>query len=122
MYRANVHHNGTYGVEVATGVNDTPVRTFTTRLEQNYPNPFNPTTRISYEIEQGGTPGKVTLTVYDVTGARVRTLVDQVVKPGVHSAFWDGRNARGESVSSGVYFYRLATPTRALTRKMLLLK
>ena len=122
MYRANVLHNGTYGITVATGAGDEPARTWTTRLEQNYPNPFNPTTKISYEIEQGAGPARVTLEVYDVTGARVRTLVDQVVKPGVHSAVWDGRNARGESVSSGIYFYRLGTPTRALTRKMLLLK
>ena len=119
MYRGNVLHNGTYGVTVPTGTGDQPARAWTTRLEQNYPNPFNPITRIPYEIEA---PGQVTLTVYDVTGARVRTLVDEAAKPGLYSTVWDGRNARGESVSSGIYFYRLATPTRALTRKMVLLK
>jgi hypothetical protein len=122
MYRANVLHNGTHGITVPTAAGDGPARAWTTRLDQNYPNPFNPTTKIAFEIEEGAAPGRVTLAVYDVTGARVRTLVDQVVKPGLHSAVWDGRNSRGETVSSGVYFYRLATPSRALTRKMLLLK
>ncbi|HEX6790585.1 MAG TPA: C25 family cysteine peptidase [Candidatus Krumholzibacteria bacterium] len=120
MYRGNVKHNGHHGVVVATGAGDTPTRHFETRLEQNYPNPFNPVTRIPYEID--GAPGRVTLAVYDVTGARVRTLVDRVLKPGIYSEVWDGRNERGETVSSGVYFYRLSTPSRALTRKMILLK
>jgi hypothetical protein len=120
-YRGNVLHNGRHGVVIATGAGDEPARAWTTRLEQNYPNPFNPSTRIAYEIEAGA-PARVSLTVYDVTGARVRTLVDEVAKPGLHSAFWDGRNANGEAVSSGVYFYRLATPARALTRKMVLIK
>jgi hypothetical protein len=120
-YRGNVMHNGRHGMVIATGAGDGPARAWTTRLDQNYPNPFNPSTRISYEIENGA-PAKVNLTIYDVTGARVRTLVDEVAKPGVYSTSWDGRNANGESVSSGVYFYRLTTPTRALTRKMVLLK
>ena len=121
MYKANVAHNGTYGITIPTGTGDQPARAFTTRLEQNYPNPFNPSTRISYEIE-AGVRGKVTLNVYDVTGARVRTLVDESAKPGLHTVAWDGRNARGEAVGSGIYFYRLSTPARTFTRKMVLLK
>lgn len=120
-YRGNVLHNGVYGVVIPTDVGDGPARAWQTRLEQNYPNPFNPSTRISYEIENGA-PSRVSLTVYDVTGARVRTLVDDTVRPGQYFATWDGRNTHGEAVSSGVYFYRLATPTRTLTRKMVLLK
>jgi hypothetical protein len=120
-YRGNVLHNGLYGVTIPTGTGDQPARAWTTRLLQNTPNPFNPSTRIAYEIEEGA-PARVNLTIYDVTGARVRTLVDEVERPGEHFVLWDGRNAAGDAVGSGVYFYRLATPNRALTRKMVLLK
>jgi hypothetical protein len=122
MYKANVHHNGLYGYQVVTtGVDDTPVRPWTLRLEQNYPNPFNPSTTIGYEVPAGAAQ-RVVVTVYDVTGARVRTLVDAVVKPGHYVAKWDGRNAKGEPLGSGVYFCRMTTPGHALTRKMVLLK
>jgi hypothetical protein len=121
MFHANIHRNGLHGYVVVTSVDDgeTPPRAL--RLEQNYPNPFNPSTRIAYEIA-GGPTDRVLLSVYDVTGARVRTLVDGVVKPGRYVATWDGRNTHGQPVSSGIYFYRLSTPTRSLTRKMVLLK
>jgi len=121
MYKHDPQHTDTYGAIVATGVGDEPTRTFTARLDQNYPNPFNPSTRISYEVEDGA-KGSVTLAVYDVTGARVRTLVDEPARAGVHSITWDGRNTRGQSVGSGIYFYRLTTPARTFTRKMVLLK
>jgi FlgD Ig-like domain len=121
MYKHDAQHSDTYGFSVATAVGDTPARTFTARLDQNYPNPFNPTTRIAYEVEEGAR-GNVTLAVFDVTGARVRTLVDEPARPGLHAIAWDGRNARGETVGSGIYFYRLTTPARTLTRKMVLLK
>jgi hypothetical protein len=121
MYKHDPQHTDTYGVNIATGVGDEPAPTFSTKLDQNYPNPFNPSTRISFEIEDGAR-GNVTLAVYDVTGARVRTLVDGPAHAGAHSITWDGRNARGQSVGSGIYFYRLTTPARTLTRKMVLLK
>jgi flagellar hook assembly protein FlgD len=64
----------------------------------------------------------VSLIVYDVTGARVRTLVDTSVPAGAHSAAWDGRNDSRQPVGSGVYFYRLAIGGKSLTKKMVLLK
>ncbi|HKW14780.1 MAG TPA: C25 family cysteine peptidase [Candidatus Krumholzibacteria bacterium] len=121
MYKHDAQHSDTYGYSVATAVGDAPARTFTARLDQNYPNPFNPTTRIAYEVEEGAR-GNVTLAVFDVTGARVRTLVDEPAKPGAHAITWDGRNNHGDTVGSGIYFYRLTTPARTLTRKMVLLK
>ena len=120
-YKHDAQHTGRYGAFVATDAGDTPARTFTTRLEQNYPNPFNPSTRIGYEVENG-TKGRVTVTVYDVTGARVRTLVNEPAQAGLHTVVWDGRNERGMAVGSGIYFYRLSTPAHTLTRKMVLLK
>jgi hypothetical protein len=89
-------------------------------LSQNYPNPFNPATTIVYTVRRQ-TP--VILRVYDVTGALVRTLVDGVKSPGIdHSIEWDGRNATGQGVASGVYFYRIVAGDYVQTRKMVLLK
>ena len=91
-----------------------------TRLNQNYPNPFNPTTTIGFTLRERS---HVTLRVYNVAGQLVRTLVDEVRASGVsHTVDWDGRDARGTSVASGVYFYRLVTKDATRTRKMVLLK
>jgi hypothetical protein len=92
-------------------------------LFQNYPNPFNPSTTISFVIP--GTPGvsqAVTLTVYELRGRRVRTLIESELEPGTHEIHWDGRNDRGEPVSSGIYLYTLSAGDRLFTRKMAILK
>ncbi len=90
-------------------------------LEANVPNPFNPDTRIAFQVPDGA-PRRVRLVVYDVRGARVRTLVDRVQRGGRFEARWDGRDDRGRRVASGVYFYRLELAGFAATRKMVLLK
>jgi len=88
-------------------------------LEQNYPNPFNPTTQIRY-----GLPAQspVTLTVYNILGQEIARLVDDVEPAGFHVVQWNGQNARGVPVSSGVYFYRITAGRFTDTRKMLLMK
>jgi len=88
-------------------------------LYQNHPNPFNPTTRISFDLDTGG---HVLLVIYDITGARVRTLVDRGMRPGRYAEEWNGRNASGSSVASGVYFYRLIAGKWMQTKKMVLLR
>ena len=89
-------------------------------LQQNYPNPFNPTTTIEFALPQ---PEKVRILVYDVSGNLVRALVDgQQLPQGTHRQSWNGRNDRGEQVSSGMYFYRLQAGKFSQTRKMLLVK
>jgi hypothetical protein len=92
---------------------------FRSRLEQNVPNPFNPTTLISYEV---GDDAGVRLVVFDVSGRRVRTLVDRTQSAGRYQAVWDGRDEAGRTVSSGVYFYRLEAGAFTQTRRMVLLK
>jgi hypothetical protein len=94
-------------------------------LGQNYPNPFNPVTRIDYwvpETKGEGARAPVNLSVYDVRGARVRTLVDGPHAAGRYRVEWDGRDERGVRVGSGVYFYRMSTPRFSDSRKMVLLK
>jgi hypothetical protein len=88
-------------------------------LDQNAPNPFNPTTTIKYAI---AADGPVSLTIYDVGGRRVRTLVDETLRANVYRTTWDGRNDNGASVASGMYFYKLVAGKYTQTRKMMLLK
>jgi hypothetical protein len=88
-------------------------------LFQNVPNPFNPSTRISFSLP---VRTKACLSIYDVHGKLVRTLVDDVLDKGLNERTWDGKDFRGNSVSSGVYFYRLNSGDRTLTKKMILLK
>jgi hypothetical protein len=95
----------------------TPHRTV--ELQQNYPNPFNPATRIDYYVPRNV---YVTMSVYDVAGRHIRTLVDNPVQTGHHSVVWNGVDARGESVSSGVYFYRMIAGDKAITRKLVVVK
>jgi serine protease AprX len=91
-------------------------------LHQNYPNPFNPSTSIRYTVDSRQTSAPITLKVYNIRGQLVRVLVDGEVEPGNYQVVWDGRNDKGEDVSSGIYLYRLAAGERVSTRKMLLLK
>ena len=95
-----------------------------TLLLQNYPNPFNPETWIPYRLSEAA---PVTLSIYDATGQRIRTLLLGVQAAGFYqsrsrAAYWDGRNDLGEQVSSGVYFYQLSTPSEHQIKRMVILK
>ncbi len=83
-------------------------------LFQNYPNPFNPTTNIKFDIPNSGI---VRLTVYDILGKEIATLVNEKLSAGSYSFKWDGA-----SLSSGVYFYKLETDNFSVTKRMVLLK
>ena len=95
-----------------------------TALLPNYPNPFNPETWIPYQVAE---PAEVTLHIYSVNGALVRTLTLGYQPVGIyktrsHAAYWDGRNEQDECVASGVYFYTLSAGNFTATRKMLIQK
>ena len=95
-----------------------------TALLANYPNPFNPETWIPYQLAQ---PADVTVSIYAVDGALVRTLSLGHKATGIYqsrsrAAYWDGKNEVGESVASGVYFYTLTAGDFTATRKMLIRK
>lgn len=90
-------------------------------LSQNYPNPFNPATVIRYSIPKGS-ESRVLLSIYNLHGRLVRTLIDEVKSFGTYSISWDGKDVRGISVSSGLYFYRLQVGDFTSTRKMTLLR
>lgn len=88
-------------------------------LHTNYPNPFNPTTLIKYDLPRAT---EVRITILDVLGRAVRTLVDEKQKAGFHAKLWDGKNEHSALMASGVYFYRLHTPEFSKVRKMTLLR
>lgn len=85
----------------------------------NYPNPFNPSTTISFSLAQ---ESDVELSVFNITGQRVKTLLNGMRETGEHSVIWDGRDESGQTVSSGIYFYRIKTDEFSKTRKMLMMK
>lgn len=94
------------------------------QLLQNYPNPFNPETWIPYQLSVAA---PVSISIYDATGGLVRTLSIGHQSEGFYhnrgrAAYWDGRNTLGESVSSGVYFYQLTTPSFQQTRRLIIVK
>jgi hypothetical protein len=97
------------GGELPTGI----------ELDQNYPNPFNPSTTIRFAITN---PTQVTLDVFDVMGRRVATLVNRELSAGAYNVSWDARNDVGQTVSSGVYLYRLQAGDVVQTKQMTFVK
>ena len=93
-------------------------------LDQNFPNPFNPYTTIRFTVPEMSQGRNVNLTIYDLLGRKVRTLMDAQVGAGVVEVAWDGKDGAGKEVSSGVYFYQLTVDRgkRMETRKMVLIR
>lgn len=100
---------------VATGIENNPVqKPSKVTLDQNYPNPFNPSTNISFGIPQ---TSLVRLTVYDVLGRKVATLIDSKMSAGSHTVRFDANH-----LGSGIYFYRLIAGGQSITKKLTLIK
>ncbi|HEX5131824.1 MAG TPA: FlgD immunoglobulin-like domain containing protein, partial [Candidatus Krumholzibacteria bacterium] len=122
----------TYHYELVVRTRDgdeyrSPSKTVTTdratlELGQNHPNPFNPVTAIPYTLPNGSDAVRVKLMILDVSGRLVRTLVNEDQTGGAREAVWEGKDDRGNPVSSGVYFYVLDVANKRLTRKLVLLK
>lgn len=88
-------------------------------LMQNYPNPFNPNTTISFSLPEAG---EVRLAVFNMLGQKIRTLVSGNLEAGGHSVLWDGMDANGRRVSSGVYVYKLQAGDFSHQKKLVLMK
>jgi hypothetical protein len=109
-----------YVSDMPVGIkNESGTIPLTFELSQNYPNPFNPSTVISYQIPQSE---MVTLEIFNTLGQRVRTLVNENQESGRYEVQWDGKNNSGNSLSSGVYLYRLNAGNYIKTLKMILLR
>ena len=88
-------------------------------LYPNYPNPFNPITTLRYDLPENS---YVNVTVYDMLGREVKTLVNTTQDAGFKSVIWDATNKYGKPVSAGVYLYQIKSGEFVQTRKMVLLK
>ncbi len=92
---------------------------FDFQLLQNYPNPFNLETTIVYSLNKSG---QVELTIYNIRGEKIQTLINDFRSQGSYQVTWDGRNSKGKIVSSGIYIYKLTHVKKSISRKMFLLK
>ncbi|MDP8204815.1 MAG: T9SS type A sorting domain-containing protein, partial [Candidatus Tenebribacter mawsonii] len=107
-----------FNSEPYAGIHDDEIPVVDYQLA-NYPNPFNPETKIVFDLPESG---HVKLEIYNIKGQKVKTLLDCYMSPGRSEMLWNSKDDNGKRVSSGVYFYRLQTPTKILTKKMMLLK
>jgi len=117
-----VDHAGNEGPAVAPdNVSDVPgsFRPHRNALHDPVPNPFNPATVLSFDLTAAG---RTRLVIYDVAGRRVTILVDGHRAAGRHEVTWDGRDARGRELASGVYFYRLDAGSFGETKRMVLMR
>ena len=104
----------------ATGVNRmNDAAQFNFTLLQNYPNPFNPVTTIHYSLPENS---DVKLTIYDVKGREVSVLVEQNQNAGSFTVKWNGTNAIGQKLPTGIYFYKIQANNFVTTKKMVFMK
>ncbi len=103
----------------APGATSEGVIQYANGLGQSFPNPFRGSARISFTVAK---PSLVRLSVFDVTGRRVATVLDEVYLAGRHTAAWSGRDSAGRVAASGVYFYRLDIGSWSSTKRMLRLR
>ncbi|MFA5834928.1 MAG: Ig-like domain-containing protein [Bacteroidota bacterium] len=109
---------------ITLGVAGTASLPLSYSLEQNYPNPFNPSTTINFQLPK---ESNVTITIYNMIGQEVKTLIETDQNAGYHSLLWDGTDENNSAVSSGVYFYKIIAQAQGKivfsdTKKMMLLK
>lgn len=111
-------NQGHYEIDISreTGVITYTPSTFS--LGQNYPNPFNPTTTIPFFLNK---PHNVKIDVFNITGQRIRTLVNEYRSAGSHTVVWDAIDENGHHVSAGIYMYQLQADGKRESKKMLLL-
>jgi len=110
---------GCYESQGYTGIEGDVSLPVSSLLLTNYPNPFNPSTTINYNVPADG---NVTLNVYNAKGQLVNTLVSEHKNKGNYQVVWTGKDSRGNSVASGLYFTRLVSGGKSISKKMLLMK
>ncbi len=123
VVQADNNTGGFYGPQTITIGKSVTEYVEATNLLSNYPNPFNPKTKIDFSIKgQIGETVDASLVIYNIKGQKVVTLFDKREVKETDSVIWEGKDASGNNVSSGVYFYKLVTPDYTKTSKMVLMK
>ena len=110
---------GAFGVGCEALSTDKDVIPLKYLLHQNYPNPFNPVTTLRYDLPEDAL---VNITIYDMMGRQISTLVSSLQSAGYKSIQWNGTNDAGQPVSAGVYLYKIQAGDYSQTKKMVLLK
>ncbi|MCP4568638.1 MAG: T9SS type A sorting domain-containing protein [FCB group bacterium] len=113
---------GEYCINVTNGTaveGDNPAVPASYGLNQNYPNPFNPTTTIRYSLER---KGLVNISIYNILGQKVNTLVNEEQEADAYEAVWNGDDENGTPVASGIYFYKMIAGEFVETQKMVLMR
>jgi subtilisin family serine protease len=118
FYGKDMWRTGYYGTFI-TGIDESVDLPKEFRLEQNYPNPFNVETIIRFSLPSNQ---RVDLAIYDLLGRRFRRLYSGSMAAGRHEILWNGTDDGGASAASGIYFYRLQTPSATSALKMTLIK
>jgi photosystem II stability/assembly factor-like uncharacterized protein len=106
-------------VQPTTGIDDFLIQEIQNIKSSNYPNPFNPSTTISFSIPD---ESKIELSIYNIKGQKVKTLVNEVLTQASHTVLWDGKDKNGKEVSTNVYLYTLRIGDKSVSRKMLLVR
>ena len=102
-----------------TGSNDNTIIPIMNKLNSNFPNPFNPTTTISFSLKE---TGNVKIEIFNIRGQKVKTLINGLLPAKNHQIVWNGKDDKGKSVSSGIYFYKMRSANYTASRKMILMK
>ncbi|MCD6176440.1 MAG: T9SS type A sorting domain-containing protein [Candidatus Cloacimonetes bacterium] len=102
-----------------TGSNDNTIIPIMNKLNSNFPNPFNPTTTISFSLKE---TGNVKIEIFNIRGQKVKTLTNGLLPAKNHQIVWNGKDDKGKSVSSGIYFYKMRSANYTASRKMILMK
>ena len=88
-------------------------------LNQNFPNPFNPLTTISFGVPKNS---NIALHIFDLSGTRISTILNEEMSPGFHSIQWDGTDENGARIASGIYIYNLTDGSNSIFKKMIYIK
>lgn len=104
---------------IVTDAEDVTVQPLETTLYQNYPNPFNPYTKIPFSLAE---QGNVLIEIFNTRGQKVAYLQGENLRAGENTILWDGSDSRGNSLSSGIYLYRMISGNYSETRKMIMLR
>ncbi len=110
---------GAFESETVTAIKNATAIAQGFQLLPNFPNPFNPSTTIVFQLPAASW---VHLAVFDLSGRHIRTLIEGKVVAGVHQVIWNGQNSAGQPMPSGVYIYRLQTPSGSIAKQMVLMK
>jgi len=121
IFAQQVSRNGNLGEVLITSVSEPNISSIPSQyiLRQSYPNPFNAEMVIKYEIPESN---QVEITIYDITGKEVITLVNKNQPPGIYQIDWNGKDAKGGDVASGLYFYQLRAGSFVVSKKAIFIK